>query len=190
MFSGSEKGFDVPIIKPINGHYFIKWLHSGLYAAAAELECESCENFWTKAIIKQMMVDERMGGLVICDYDDPVGYIVYESSRADREICVLNLVIRSDHRRQGLGKILIDRLMSKPQYDTIKFYVRESNLGGHLFLKSLGFKATGVCRDFFEDVYFQDEAYKEDAYRFELHEEVNHEDNDTCRTNGSRLVDQ
>lgn len=168
------RGKGMPTIKPIKDHYFIKWLHAGLYSAAAQIECDSCERFWTQRIIRNTMRrDHRMGGYVISDLATPVGYIVFEKIHSQREICIQNLVIRSDYRRKGLGTILIDRVADKLKRkntpcptEKISIYIRESNIGGHLFLKKYGFNATGVSKEYFEDVVYGDEIQKEDAYRF------------------------
>ena len=160
-------------IKPIKGNFFVKWLHSGLYDAAAQIECDSCEQFWNVRTISRFMRDSRMGGYVISDLDYPVGYVAFESVVSNREIVIHNLVIRHDYRKQGLGTILLDRVATKidsnksprpPRF--LSTYVRETNLGGHLFLKKYGFQAEGVEKNYFEDTVFGDESQIEDAYRF------------------------
>lgn len=165
----------MPTIKPINGRYFVKWLHSGHYAAAADIECDSCENFWNYDIIQYVMRgNHRVGGYVICDLDFPIGYVVFENSRVNRELIISNLVVRSDYRNMGVGRILVDRLISKlnsPESPRpprqITACVRESNLGAHLFFKKCGFIAKDVEKEYFEDVYFGGEEIKmEDAYKF------------------------
>lgn len=171
-----KKNSVMPTIKPIKGHYFIKWLHAGLYSAAAQIECDSCERFWTQGIIKNLMRrDHRMGGYVISDLDNPVGYIVFEKKHSHREICVQNLVVKSDYRQKGLGSILMDRVVAKLKIkntpcptDKISIYTRESNLGAHFFLKKYGFTAIGVSKDHFEDIVYDGEIQKEDAYHFVL----------------------
>lgn len=168
----------MPVLKPVKKHFFVKWLHAGFYAAVAELECYSCENFWSREDIARMMTCQPWDrsnkgpvhhGKVITDLKMPVGYTIYLPSRRRKSIALLNLVMHPDYRRQGLGAILLNQIQMKigEEYHRIVADVRESNTAAHLFLRHAGFKATGVIKEFFLDEY-PNHTEKEDAYHFEF----------------------
>lgn len=156
----------MPILMPVKSHFFVKWLHAGHYQAAANIECDSCERFWTQKHVKKHMYSKEGGGKVITDLKTPVGYIAYHARREERLIHVRNLVILSDYRRQGLATLLLKELLKKAGYDKIMTCVRESNYHAHKFLAACGFKAIGVKRDHFQDQ-FPDGIETEDGYFFE-----------------------
>jgi ribosomal-protein-alanine N-acetyltransferase len=90
-----------------------------------------------------------------------VGYIVYEMGRADFH--VMNLAVRPDVRRRGVGQQLIAKIISKLrpcQRTEVRLEVRETNLAAQLFFRRLGFQAVRVLKDFYEDTV-------EDAYSME-----------------------
>lgn len=87
------------------------------------------------------------------------GYVIYELHRA--KLHVLNLAVRHDLRRVGVGAGIIAKLKSKlnAKRHSITLEVSEHNLAAQLFFKSQGFRATGIRREFFEQAGI-------DAYRF------------------------
>jgi ribosomal protein S18 acetylase RimI-like enzyme len=155
----------VPVIRPVKGLYFIKWLHSGLFEAAANLELCSCENFLSRRDIRDLMYKPSIGGFVVTKIAEPVAYVVYESG--DLSLEVLNLVVHEDHRRQGVGKLLLDKLQTRTNWEKMTTCVRESNLTAQLFLRDYGFRATGIEKAYFED-HYPDCVEHEDGFRFIL----------------------
>ncbi len=157
----------MPILMPVKSHFFVKWLHAGHYQAAADIECNSCERFWTLKHIKKHMYSRGGHGKVIANMKTPVGYIAYHARRDERLINVRNLVILPEYRRQKLASLLIDELLKKTEwYDRITMCVRESNYPAHKFLAACRFKAVGVKRDYFQDE-FPEGVETEDGYFFE-----------------------
>ena len=94
---------------------------------------------------------------VVAENDDQIdGFMVYEISKHGYKI--LNLAVHPAVRRQGIADELVSRLIRKHHDRTaIEVTIRETNLSGQLFFKSLGFKAVEILRDYFDDV-------DEDAY--------------------------
>lgn len=162
----------MPITQPIkDGRYFKKWLHSGYYSAAAQLECDSCERFWNQKNIRKIMKNSRVGGYVITDLTVPVGYVVFETTKKIRKIYIHNMVVKSDYRRKGIGTMLLNFLFVKKDFDFLGCAVRESNLSAHLFLKNYGFEALQVEHSFFKDEYPAG-VEVEDGYYFEYAKNV------------------
>ena len=91
-----------------------------------------------------------------------VGFMIYELHRT--RIHVLSFAVHPDFRRQSVGSAMITKLVSKLAYqrrNRIVLEVRETNLSAQLFFRSLGFRATGVLRNFYEDS-------TEDAFMMQL----------------------
>jgi len=166
----------MPIIKPVlDGRYFIKWLHAGYFDAVASIECDSCENLFSKNDISELMNRNWIDGLIITDLKLPVGYIMWERSPTHKTISILNLVVRKDYRRKGLATQLMLKASNKfkktdfrkGKFRSITCCIRESNPVGRMFLQSKGFLCSGLLRDHFEDHYYE-RVEKEDAFCFYL----------------------
>jgi len=75
-------------------------------------------------------------------------------------ITVLSLAVAAPWRRRGIGRALIERLSQKLQYprDSVRVTVPESNLAMQLLLRSVGYRARAVHRDYFgaEDGYLME----------------------------------
>lgn len=161
----------MPLLKPVNGTLFIKYLHAGLYAAAAGLECHSCENFLSRDMIDHAMRVKRCNGYVVTDVKKPVGYILYRRDSRKKQVVIRNVVVHSDYRRRGIGTMLLEQ--AKPTGDwrglfqSLTTRMRETNLAAQLFFRQNGFTCTGVERGLFRDEY-PEVVDIEDAFTFKL----------------------
>lgn len=80
-----------------------------------------------------------------------VGLLVYQQLPASYR--VLNLTVHPDFQRLGVGSQLLNRL-KKNLYGkrlVIEGVVHERSLGVQLFLRSQGFKAVSISRDYYAD---------------------------------------
>lgn len=77
---------------------------------------------------------------VLEEYELVVGFICYEFE--GKTIRILNMAVWT--RRVGHGRLMIDKLKSKPNRDKIIVDVNEYNLTMCLFLKSCGFRCTHI----------------------------------------------
>ena len=122
------------------------------YPQMMEIE-ESCFEFpWSKVDFVRCLRDRNVIGLVAECKEEVVGYIIYECCRD--HFHVLNLAVRQDFRGQGVGRGLVERVLRKlsvKRRDRVLVEVRDGNLGAQLFLRSLGFKATKVLYNYYED---------------------------------------
>ena len=97
-------------------------------------------------------------GLVAKINKDVVGCAIYELHK--KSVQVVAFGIRPDMRRRGIGSLLMAALKAKLSAEKrwmLDFVVHDSELDGHLFLRSQGFVAVEVLREMYEDG---------DAYRF------------------------
>ena len=166
----------MPVLKPVRGHFFVKWLHAGFYDVVAQLECYSCELFFNKGRIRKLMTKKRCNGLVLTDIKEPMAYILFRQHKQDgREMMhLINLVVHPDYRRQGFGTLLLENVknrMRRRRLPMLIASVRDSNTAMHLFLKKNGFISTNVLKDFYVD-HYPDSTEKETGYGFLYQEEV------------------
>jgi ribosomal-protein-alanine N-acetyltransferase len=91
-----------------------------------------------------------------------LGFMIYELHKSQLEI--LNIAVRRDVSRRGVGSLLIKKLrdkLSNQRRNRISFDVADWNLPGHLFLKSQGF----VCDEILQAFWHEPDG-DVDAYRF------------------------
>lgn len=89
-----------------------------------------------------------------------VGFMVYELH--PNKLQLLDFAVHPFYRRGRVGAQMVEKLVSKlhpNRRNKIMLEVREANLGGQLFFKAMGFRATRVVRNFYE-------TCDDDAYRF------------------------
>jgi ribosomal-protein-alanine N-acetyltransferase len=78
--------------------------------------------------------------------------MIYEIHK--NRLHILNFATCEKHRRQGVGRAMVDRLRSKLSHDRrnrILLEVRETNLSAQLFFRSVGFRATATLHGYFSD---------------------------------------
>ncbi len=96
---------------------------------------------------------------MVAEIDDTiVGYMIYELHQ--NRLHILNFAVHPNHRHQGVGRSMVEKLVGKLSPDRrnrIMLEVRETNLDAQLFFKAMEFRAVKVVRDFYEDT-------TEDAY--------------------------
>jgi ribosomal-protein-alanine N-acetyltransferase len=119
---------------------------------------------WSEEDFAVCMRGRNTIGMVAEVHGYVAGYMVYELRK--RSLLLLNFAVDRCHQRQGVGLTMIDRLKGKlggPPRNRrfMETHVREGNLDACLFFKAMGFQATGVLRDYYDES-------PEDAYRFEF----------------------
>ena len=142
---------------------YIRWLIRRDMPEILAIENQSFDDPWTEdqwlACIRERnhigMVAERNGVIV--------GYMAY--ALESRKLVLLNLAVRTEFRRSGVGMSMIQKLRSKlhPQRRRMLVAnVAETNLQAQLFMRACGLTAVRIEKEFFmcSDLTFQD------AYRF------------------------
>jgi [ribosomal protein S18]-alanine N-acetyltransferase len=75
------------------------------------------------------------------------GYVVYECHKTS--LTILNLAVHPNHRCQGVGRSLVEKLYFKltpTRRNRITLQISDRNLPGHLFFRALGFRCVKVVR--------------------------------------------
>jgi [ribosomal protein S18]-alanine N-acetyltransferase len=142
----------------------IRWLIRRDMAEVLRIEKASFEHPWWEEDFLGCLRQRKCIGQVAEYEREIVAFMVYELHT--KKLQILNMAVDPDFRRKTIGAQMINRLIDKlssQRRDEIFIDVREKNLGGQLFLKEQGFKATSLLPEYYDDTL-------EDAYlmRFRL----------------------
>lgn len=137
----------------------VRWMIRRDMQAVLDIEYRSFEFPWSQDDFTQALRQRNCIGMVVEQDERILGYMVYELYA--KRISLLSIATAPDALRQGVGRMMIDKLVGKlspMRRSQIDADVRESNLGAQLFFKACGFIADKVSRDHYEN--------GEDAYQF------------------------
>ncbi len=140
----------------------IRWMIRRDMAAVLDIENHSFEFPWSEEEFVRALRQRNCIGMVAEMNEVVVGFMIYELHK--NRLHILNFAVHQDYRRQGVGRAMVEKLVSKLSYQRrsrILLEVRETNLPAQLFFKALEFQAVSVLRDFYEDT-------TEDAYVMQL----------------------
>ncbi len=73
-----------------------------------------------------------------------LGYIVFTG-----EGHIISIAVHYLHRRKGIGKELLERMMHLPHLKKVWAEVRKSNQGAQAFYLKMGFRITGVVPNYY-----------------------------------------
>jgi ribosomal-protein-alanine N-acetyltransferase len=130
----------------------IRWMIRRDMPCVLGIEAASFEFPWTEDEFLRCLRQRDCIGMVAEQAERVVGFMIYELHRT--RIHVLSFAVHPEFRRQAVGRTMMEKLVAKLAYqrrNRIVLEVRETNLPAQLFFRSLGFKATGVLRNFYED---------------------------------------
>jgi ribosomal-protein-alanine N-acetyltransferase len=139
----------------------IRWMIRRDMQEVLQTEQESFQVPWTEDDFLHCLRQRNCIGMVAECGDQVVGHVIYELHR--NRLHILNLAIHPQHRRHHVGAQIMNKLIGKlssHRRARITLEIRESNLVAQLFLKALGFVATKVVKNYYEDT-------GEDAYFME-----------------------
>jgi ribosomal-protein-alanine acetyltransferase len=106
---------------------------------------------WSRASYERL-AEEQMAGWVAEVNESISGFITVRQLAGDIEI--LNLAVRRDARRQGVGVLLLDTVASQGKESHVKkiyIEVRASNEGARKFYARHGFRETGRRPRYYSD---------------------------------------
>jgi len=82
------------------------------------------------------------------------GYVVWEKDSRLGEGHILNLAVKNQHRRKGVGLLLVKHVfddLSKGGFETCRLEVRESNFGAQRLYEKMGMRACGRTGGYYGD---------------------------------------
>lgn len=158
----------MPQIDPSTTCVHIRWMIRRDMPAVLAIESQSFEFSWNEDDFIRCLRQRNCIGMVAERDDQVVGFMIYELHK--NRLHILNFAVSKEIRRQGIGKSMVGKLLSKLSHERrnrIMLEVRETNLDAQLFFKGLGFRAISVLRDFYddtvEDAYLMQYRYKATA---------------------------
>lgn len=158
----------MPQIDPSTTCVHIRWMIRRDMPAVLAIESQSFEFSWNEDDFIRCLRQRNCIGMVAERDDQVVGFMIYELHK--NRLHILNFAVSKEIRRQGIGKSMVGKLLSKLSHERrnrIMLEVRETNLDAQLFFQGLGFRAISVLRDFYddtvEDAYLMQYRYKATA---------------------------
>ena len=124
-----------------------------------ELELESYDFPWTKEILRDCILYKYDSFVVVLN-DNLVGYII--SKIAYPETHILNLTVKKNFRKKGIGKALIELIISDARLrnsENIILEVRADNTDAQSLYKKLNFEVIGTRKDYYESKNGREDAY-------------------------------
>ena len=126
--------------------------------AILSIESDSFEFPWSSKDLEFCLSLDRCDCLVAERDGDVVGYLIYE--RRNRTVLLLSCAVLDTERRSGVGSALLRELAEeiRSSRSEIVSVVRERNVVAQVFLRSVGFRAQWIKRQYYSSA-------DEDAYR-------------------------
>ncbi|TWU22487.1 ribosomal-protein-alanine N-acetyltransferase [Novipirellula galeiformis] len=152
-------------------------------ATVLDIERKCFDFPWTEAEFMRCLKEKNNRGIVARVNESPVGYAICNIQL--RSIRILNMAVHPNLQRRKVGKAMFGYLASYLSHkgpSRIDLHVRETNLDAQLFFKSLGAKAFGVFRDFYE-------GDNESAYLMQYRLEPTNEELTAVKNRMSKYLD-
>jgi len=124
-----------------------------------ELELESYDFPWTKEILRDCILYKYDSFVVVLN-DYLVGYIISKITYPETHI--LNLTVKKNFRKKGIGKALIELIISDARLrnsENIILEVRANNTDAQSLYKKLNFEVIGTRKDYYESKNDREDAY-------------------------------
>ena len=139
----------------------VRWMIRRDMPEVLAIEHEAFEFPWSDEDFTRCLRQRNCIGMVAEVADSVVAFMIYELHRS--RLHMINFAVARSHRRLGVGTHMMEKLCGKLTPDRrsrVVLEVRETNLPAQLFFRTLGFLATSVLKDFYQDT-------TEDAYLME-----------------------
>lgn len=139
----------------------VRWMIRRDMTEVLSIEREAFEFPWSDEDFSRCLRQRNCIGMVAEIADSVVAFMIYELHRS--RLHMINFAVARSHRRLGIGSHMLQKLCGKLTPDRrsrVVLEVRETNLPAQLFFRGLGFRATSVLKDFYQDT-------TEDAYLME-----------------------
>jgi ribosomal-protein-alanine N-acetyltransferase len=150
----SMEGGSMSTVPTINAQVrvHIRWMIRRDMPEVLAIEHASFDFPWSEEEFLRVLRQRNCIGMVAELGEQVVGFMIYELHK--NKLHVLDFATHPDFRRQGVGQQMVAKLLGKlssHRRTKIVLHVRETNLGGQVFYRSLGFRALEVAREYYPD---------------------------------------
>lgn len=114
----------------------------------AEMEKLIFSDAWSENSVRSELTNELSLWLVALDGETVAGYI--GSQTVMQEADMLNLAVRAEYRRHGIGRRLVEELISRLDAHCLSLEVRVSNEPAKKLYESMGFVQVGLRRNYYQ----------------------------------------
>lgn len=107
---------------------------------------------WTKAAFEKELGNRPPTVFVLRSEGSAIAFVV--TRRHPPELDIVNLAVADEHRRRGLGRVLLRFLVEMARQDGVDqvfLEVRAGNQAARALYRGLGFEETQKRRNFYED---------------------------------------
>ena len=121
-------------------------------AQVAQLESLCFADPWSEASLAAELGNELSFWIVAEENDTVVGYI--GSQTVFPESDMMNVAVHPDHRRKGIGAILVEALIThlrNMDCESLTLEVRISNAGAIALYEKLGFVQVGLRKNYYRN---------------------------------------
>ncbi len=113
------------------------------------------DDFWTISTFKQELQCQNSHFIVVKDQNLQIlGFAGFK--HIINEADIMNIVVKKDYRKRGIGKCLLENLISYAkdlQIDILNLEVNENNITAISLYNKLGFKNVGIRKNYYNDKY-------------------------------------
>ncbi len=130
----------------------IRWMIRRDMPEVLAIEHASYDFPWCEEEFLRVLRQRNCIGMVAEHGENVLGFMIYELHKS--KLQVLNLAVSPEHRRSGIGRQMVAKLVGKlsnHRRTRIVLQVRETNLPAQLFYRTLGFRASDVVRSYYDD---------------------------------------
>jgi ribosomal-protein-alanine N-acetyltransferase len=126
-----------------HSHIDIRWLIRRDMDEVLRIEAESFGvNRWSEEEFLACLRQRNcIGVTIVRDYSEVLGFMIYELNK--KKLTILNMAVEPKSRRQGFGRLAIQRLKDKLRQQkrtSVHSHVTEDNLVAQLFFSGCGFR--------------------------------------------------
>ena len=130
----------------------IRWMISRDMPQVLAIEVSRFANPLTEREFSALLHEQQIIAMVAERGEEIVGFMIYRLCSG--RLVLLQIAVREDLILNGIGTQMVKKLRAKlsaGRRTHVDIDIRETNLGGQLFLASCGFKAIRIDRKAFQD---------------------------------------
>ena len=117
-------------------------------AQIAQLERAIFSDAWSEHSIRTELTNQLALWLVAVEGDTVAGYIGSQTVLGEADM--MNLAVRPEYRRRGLGRQLVEELIRRLDAAQLTLEVRVTNLPAQKLYESMGFTQVGRRKNYYE----------------------------------------